>query len=55
MASFNYIVSEKQIKFEYEDEYITPASKVESVADYVEIMQKIICKPIEMVTQHDQL
>ncbi|CAD8140804.1 unnamed protein product [Paramecium pentaurelia] len=55
MSSFNYIATEKQIKIEQEDEYITPASKVESVADYVEIMQKIICKPIEMVTQHDQL
>ncbi|CAK84864.1 unnamed protein product (macronuclear) [Paramecium tetraurelia] len=55
MSSFNYIGTEKQIKTEQDDEYITPASKVESVSDYVEIMQKIICKPIEMVTQHDQL
>ncbi|CAD8055333.1 unnamed protein product [Paramecium sonneborni] len=55
MSSFNYIQTEKQIKLELEDEYITPASKVESVADYVEIMQKIICKPLEMVSQHELL
>ncbi|CAD8150224.1 unnamed protein product [Paramecium pentaurelia] len=55
MSSFNYIGTEKQIKTEQDDEYLTPASKVESVADYVEIMQKMICKPIEMVNQHDLL
>ncbi|CAD8057643.1 unnamed protein product [Paramecium sonneborni] len=55
MTSFNYIQTEKQIQLEQDDEYITPASKVESVADYVEIMQKIICKPLEMISQHDLL
>ncbi|CAD8138095.1 unnamed protein product [Paramecium octaurelia] len=55
MSSFNYIGTDNRIKTEQDDEYITPASKVESVADYIEIMQKMICKPIEMVTQHDLL